>query len=105
MSGARDDEAAIDRVLEGDTAAFAAIVKRWQGPLVNLACRFCRDRGRAEDLAQGSFLRAFRGLRSWRRDAAFSTWLFALAPLVSSRVPMACLDASTQCQPGSNADH
>jgi RNA polymerase sigma factor (sigma-70 family) len=66
-------------VLAGDTAAFENIVRRWQGPLVNLAYRFCRDRGRAEDMAQEAFLRAFRGLASWRRDAAFSTWLFALA--------------------------
>jgi RNA polymerase sigma-70 factor (ECF subfamily) len=79
MSGDREDEAAIDRVLQGDTAAFAVIVQRWQGPLVNLAYRFCRDRGRAEDMAQEAFLQAFRGLGSWRRDAAFSTWLFALA--------------------------
>jgi RNA polymerase sigma-70 factor (ECF subfamily) len=79
MSGERDDDAAIDRVLAGDTAAFAVVVRRWQGPLVNLAYRFCRDRGRAEDMAQEAFLRAFRALASWRRDAAFSTWLFALA--------------------------
>jgi len=79
MSKAVKDEIAIDRVLEGDTAAFSTIVERWQGPLVNLAYRFCRDHGRAEDMAQEAFLRAFRGLGSWRRDAAFSTWLFALA--------------------------
>jgi len=79
MSKALEDEAAIDRVLEGRTAAFSTIVERWQGPLVNLAYRFCRDRGRAEDMAQEAFLQAFRGLRSWRRDAAFSTWLFSVA--------------------------
>lgn len=79
MNEAQGDEIAIDRVLAGDTAAYACIVSRWQGPLVNLAYRFCRDRGLAEDMAQEAFLRAFRNLASWRRDAAFSTWLFALA--------------------------
>ena len=79
MSKVVKDVAAVDRILEGDTAAFSTIVERWQGPLVNLAYRFCRDHGRAEDMAQEAFLRAFRGLGSWRRDAAFSTWLFALA--------------------------
>lgn len=79
MRNGQDDEAAIDRVLKGDAAAFAGIVTRWQGPLVNLAHRFCRERGMAEDMAQEAFLRAFRNLGSWRRDAAFSTWLFALA--------------------------
>jgi RNA polymerase sigma-70 factor (ECF subfamily) len=76
---AEDDLAAVDRVLAGDLSAFAGIVSRWQGPLVNLAYRFCRDRGRAEDMAQEAFVKAFRGLRHWRRDAAFSTWLFAVA--------------------------
>jgi RNA polymerase sigma-70 factor, ECF subfamily len=74
-----EDEAAVDRVLAGDTSAFAFIVRRWQGPIVNLAYRFCRDRSRAEDMAQEAFLRAFRALSKWRREAAFSTWLFALA--------------------------
>lgn len=69
----------MDRVLAGEVSAFEEIVRRWQGPLVNLAYRFCRDRGRAEDLAQEAFLRAFRALKGWRREAAFSTWLFALA--------------------------
>ena len=69
----------VQQVLTGDLAAFERIVQRWQGPLVNLAYRFCRDRGRAEDMAQEAFLRAYRGLRTWRGDSAFSTWLFALA--------------------------
>ena len=74
-----EDEVAVDRVLAGDVSAFAGIVARWQAPLINLAYRFCHDRGRAEEMAQEAFLRAFRGLPKWRRDAAFSTWLFALA--------------------------
>jgi len=76
---AREDEEDVDTVLAGDISAFERIVQRWQRPLVNLAYRFCRDRSRAEDMAQEAFLRAFRGLKSWRRDAAFSTWLFAIA--------------------------
>jgi RNA polymerase sigma-70 factor, ECF subfamily len=77
--GAEDDCADVERVLAGDIAAFENVVRRWQGPLVNLAYRFCRDRSRAEDMAQEAFLRAWRALATWRRDAAFSTWLFALA--------------------------
>jgi RNA polymerase sigma-70 factor (ECF subfamily) len=74
-----DDDAAVDRLLAGDVSAFEAIVRRWQHPLVNLAYRFCRDRSRAEDMAQEAFLRVFRSLRTWKREAAFSTWLFAIA--------------------------
>jgi RNA polymerase sigma-70 factor (ECF subfamily) len=73
------DLEAVERVLGGDVRAFEDIVRRWQGPLVNMAWRYCRDRSRAEELAQEAFLRAWRGLASWRRESSFSTWLFALA--------------------------
>ena len=73
------DLADIERVLAGDAQAFEGIVRRWQGPLVNMAWRYCRDRGRAEEMAQEAFVRAWRGLAGWRRESSFSTWLFALA--------------------------
>jgi len=76
---AEEDQADVEKVLAGDTSAFEGLVRRWQGPLVNLAYRFCRDRGRAEEMAQEAFLRAYRSLDGWRREAAFSTWLFTLA--------------------------
>jgi RNA polymerase sigma-70 factor (ECF subfamily) len=76
---ASDDQADVERVLAGDISAFEGIVRRWQGPLINLAYRFCRDRSRAEEMAQEAFLRSYRALAQWRRDAVFSTWLFALA--------------------------
>jgi RNA polymerase sigma-70 factor, ECF subfamily len=78
-AGAAEDAAAIARVLAGDPSAFESIVRRWQGPLVNLAWRYCRDRSRAEDMAQEAFLRAFRNLAQFRGESAFSTWLFSLA--------------------------
>jgi RNA polymerase sigma-70 factor (ECF subfamily) len=73
------DLADVACVLAGDVAAFEGIVRRWQGPLINMAWRYCRDRGRAEEMAQEAFLRAWRGLSHWRRESSFSTWLFALA--------------------------
>jgi RNA polymerase sigma-70 factor (ECF subfamily) len=73
------DLADVERVLAGDAQAFEGIVRRWQGPLVNMAWRYCRDRGRAEEMAQDAFIRAWRGLSGWRREGSFSTWLFALA--------------------------
>lgn len=76
---ASDDQSAVEKVLAGDVSAFEGIVQRWQGPLINLAYRFCHDRGRAEEMAQEAFLRAYRALAQWRKDAVFSTWLFALA--------------------------
>jgi RNA polymerase sigma-70 factor (ECF subfamily) len=76
---ANEDLAYVERVLAGDVRAFEGIVRRWQGPLVNMAWRYCRDRSRAEELAQEAFVRAWRNLRQWRHESSFSTWLFALA--------------------------
>ncbi len=76
---AADDRQDAIRVLAGDTGAFEGIVRRWQSPLINLAYRFCRDRSRAEEMAQEAFLRVFRNLASWRQESAFSSWLFSLA--------------------------
>lgn len=79
MVRSSDDQASVDKILAGDTSAFEGIVRRWQGPLINLAYRFCRDRSRAEEMAQTAFLRAYRKLDRWRKESVFSTWLFAIA--------------------------
>jgi RNA polymerase sigma-70 factor (ECF subfamily) len=103
VDAAIDDRAVVNQVLAGDTSAFAALVHRWQAPLVNLAWRFCRDRGRAEEMAQEAFLRAYRNLAQWRGDAAFSTWLFALAANVYrtelKRVPATMLSLDEIAEP------
>lgn len=69
----------VRKVRAGDTEAFAGIVSRWQGPLVTLAYRFCRNREQALDMAQMAFLKIFRGLSQWRGEASFSSWMFAVA--------------------------
>jgi len=66
-------------VLEGDVSAFENIVRRWQKPLINLAFRFCRDRQRAEEMAQDAFFQIYQKLHGFRGDSAFSTWLFAVS--------------------------
>jgi RNA polymerase sigma-70 factor (ECF subfamily) len=100
---AAEDERDVALVLAGDILGFEAIVRRWQGPLVNLAYRFCRDRSRAEDMAQEAFLRASRSLAGWRRDAPFSTWLFAVAVNTYrnelKRVPAACVPLDAIAEP------
>ncbi len=75
------DQDAVDaaRVVAGDLDAFDGIVRRGQRRLVNLAWRFCRDRGMAEDMAQEAFVKAYRSLRTFRGESAFSTWLTAVA--------------------------
>lgn len=106
-NSAENDLADVERVLAGDVSAFEGIVRRWQGPLINMAWRYCRDRGRAEEMAQEAFLRAWRGLSRWRRESNFSSWLFALAANVYrselKRFPtetMPLEDASEPSRPG-----
>jgi len=74
-----DDGTAAQRVLAGDLDSFESIVTRWQGPLVNLAYRYCRNRGEAEEMAQEAFMKIYQGLGKWRQDSRFSTWLYAVA--------------------------
>jgi len=76
---AEDDAEDVRRVQDGDDTAFEAIVRRWQRPLVNLAFRYCRDSGRAEEIAQDVFMKVYRSLGSFRAGSAFSTWMFAIA--------------------------
>jgi len=79
MGEPNEDDADLARVLAGDPEAFEGIVRRWQGRLIGLAWRFCRDRAAAEDMAQEAFLKAFRSLPTFRRESKFSTWLTAVA--------------------------
>lgn len=104
---AAEDLADVERVLAGDAGAFEGIVRRWQGPLVNMAWRYCRDRARAEEMAQEAFVRAWRNLAQWRRESSFSTWLFALAANVFrnelKRVPVMNLPLEDIAEPASPA--
>jgi RNA polymerase sigma-70 factor (ECF subfamily) len=108
VQSAIEDLADVERVLAGDVGAFEGIVGRWQGPLINMAWRYCRDRGRAEELAQEALVRAWRRLASWRRESSFSTWLFALAANVYrndlKRFPVVNLPIEDIAEPSRAAD-
>jgi RNA polymerase sigma-70 factor, ECF subfamily len=66
--------------LAGDSAAFGAIVRRYQQPLFGFLGRMGMPQAKAEDIAQEAFLRAWHNLRSFDTNRAqFSTWLFAIA--------------------------
>jgi RNA polymerase sigma-70 factor (ECF subfamily) len=74
-------------VLGGDESAFARLIERYGQPILSLCVSSTLDREEARDLAQEIFLLAWRNLSGFRRESAFSTWLFALAR-------NACVDAS-----------
>lgn len=74
------DEASDDDLVrlakKGDSEAFSGLVRRHQHTVFNLAYRFMRDPSLAEDMAQEAFLKAFRLLKGFRGDCAFSTWMY-----------------------------
>ncbi len=74
-----DDHPLVTRAQAGDTAAFEALVRRYERWVFTLALRMVGDRGEAEDVAQEVFLKAYRGLPRFRGTARFSTWLYAIA--------------------------
>ncbi|MBU4267324.1 MAG: sigma-70 family RNA polymerase sigma factor [Acidobacteria bacterium] len=79
MIGEKSDRELLEQAAAGDQAAFAMLVRRHQIRVLNLAYRFSRDRQDAEDLAQEVFLKVWRHARSFKGQAAFSTWLYRLA--------------------------
>lgn len=70
---------AVGRAQEGDQAAFEELYRDHAGRVYALCLRMTGDHGRAEELTQDVFLRAWTKLSTFRGDAAFSTWLHRLA--------------------------
>ena len=68
-----------DKAREGDTAAFEELVRLTYRDVYNLAVRLTGNEADASDVVQDTYVRAFRGLRRFRGDASFSTWLYRIA--------------------------
>ena len=75
----QDDAALVARSLQQDQEAFGRLIDRHATTIVNLAYRMVGNRAEAEDLAQETFLSAFKSLSTFRADAKFSTWLYRIA--------------------------
>jgi len=63
----------------GDRDAFDALITRYKDVVYAVAYRFARDPDLALDLAQDVFIRAYRGIKSFRGRSSFSTWLYRIA--------------------------
>ncbi len=63
----------------GDHDAFAALVSRYQVPIVNLARALTGEDGEADDLAQETFIRAYKAIGRFRGESTFRTWLYRVA--------------------------
>jgi RNA polymerase sigma-70 factor (ECF subfamily) len=69
----------VAQALAGSESAFEQIVRRYQRPIVNLIARITNDPAQAEDLAQETFVKAFRNLAAFDSTRRFSSWIFRIA--------------------------
>ena len=73
------DEELVQRVREGDQRAMNVLVDRHHGVVFRSCATILSDEDLAADASQNSFLKAFRAIDRFRGDAAFRTWLLAIA--------------------------
>ncbi len=78
MNIAQLDTEIISRVLRGEKALFAELVKKYQNFVFTIAGRYASNREDAEEIAQDVFVKAYKSLADFRGDAKFSTWLYTI---------------------------
>lgn len=69
----------VQKVLSGDTDAFAFVVKKYQNRIFNLLYQMTGNYHTAEDMAQDTFLKAFSNLRKYKIEYSFYNWLYTIA--------------------------
>ena len=73
------DAPLVERVKQGDVKAFEMLVVKYQRRIERLIGRMVRDVDLVPDIAQETFIRAYRALPKFRGDSAFYTWLYRIA--------------------------
>ena len=73
------DQALVERVQQGDKRAFDMLVLKYQHRVMKLISRLVRNADDVQDVAQESFIKAYRALKNFRGDSAFYTWLYRIA--------------------------
>jgi len=74
-----EDLALVEQTQQGDMAAFARLVSKYQDRVYNTCWRLCGHAEDARDLTQEAFLHALRAIDAFRGKAGFYTWLFRIA--------------------------
>lgn len=73
------DEQLVVRVQKGDKRAFDLLVLKYQQKVHSIVGRFVRDTDEVADVAQESFIKAYRAIPNFRGDSQFYTWLYRIA--------------------------
>ena len=79
MADADADSLLVERVKRGDQRAFELLVIKYQRRIERLIGRMVRDSDLVQDIAQETFIRAYRALPQFRGESAFYTWLYRIA--------------------------
>ena len=75
----KDDIFYIEKVKSGQTNYFSYIVERYQDIVFSIALKVLKNREDAEEMAQESFIKAYKSLHTFKGTAKFSTWLYRIA--------------------------
>ncbi len=73
------DKELVLKVQQGDKKAFDLLVQKYQHKIIQLVNRYIKDPSEAQDIAQETFIKAYRALGNFRGDSAFYTWLYRIA--------------------------
>ena len=73
------DQELVERVQRGDKQAFDVLVRKYQHKILKLISRYVRDESEVQDVAQETFVKAYRALGQFRGESAFYTWLYRIA--------------------------
>ncbi len=79
MTDADADRLLVDRARQGEVRAFEMLVVKYQRRIERLIARMVRDVDLVPDIAQETFIRAYRALPQFRGESAFYTWLYRIA--------------------------
>jgi len=92
------DEELVQKAQQDDERAFGKLVERYETKVYSLAMKMLRNPEDAEDVLQDTFLRAYRGIKSFQGNSTFSTWIYritansALMRLRKKQLPTVSID-------------
>lgn len=79
MAEQEPDRVLVERVQQGDNAAFDLLVRKYQRRVLAVISRYVSDWSEAEDVAQDAFIRAYKAIGKFRGESAFYTWMYKIA--------------------------
>ncbi|WP_299898871.1 RNA polymerase sigma factor [uncultured Aquimarina sp.] len=75
----QSDQYYIKQVLEGDANSYGILVQRYQSLVYTVVYRMVKNKEEAEEIAQDTFVKAYKSLVNYRGESKFSTWLYTIA--------------------------